>query len=110
MPSTAAARSRSFRAARTTCAPCLAAILAVTSPIPLDAPVMTTTCSPIGFSLMSIARSSRTMTTRTGPSLPLMMQHAVGQRAEAVADAGRERFDRRLFDEVKGTTLVEHLG
>jgi hypothetical protein len=39
----------SLRALNTTRAPCRAAILAVVRPMPLDAPVMTITCSSSGF-------------------------------------------------------------
>ena len=58
MPDVAARRSASFRAASTTQAPRLAARLAVTSPIPLDAPVITMTCSSSGLSVGIIMFSS----------------------------------------------------
>ena len=57
-PLISSARSRSaasLRAASTTAAPCAAAIRAVTSPMPLLAPVMTITCSARGFRVGFIA-------------------------------------------------------
>src|SRR3954468_4859842 len=49
MYSTAASRTGPERDASTTLAPCPAAAMAVASPIPLDAPVITMTCSETGL-------------------------------------------------------------
>jgi hypothetical protein len=50
--------SAASRDASTTLAPRLPASRAVASPIPLEAPVMTMTCSLIGFSLMGMLHDS----------------------------------------------------
>src|SRR5688572_7787301 len=65
----------SLRAARTTRAPRRAASRPVARPMPLEAPVITTTCSPMGFNLSAM-------------SLPPLNLHAGSRGAEAAASDG----------------------
>ena len=87
------ASSSSLRDASTTAAPRRAAIRAVTSPIPLDAPVMTMTCSLTDFSLIGITTSSE-------------VQHAIGERAKPVARACSQRFGWRLLEQMQRAAFV----
>jgi hypothetical protein len=68
--------------------------------MPLEAPVITMTCSAIGLSVNSM---------RTPSSAPVL-KNAVSKRAESVSDSGVPRFERGLLQEPEGAALVEHLG
>ena len=70
--------SASSRDASTTRAPRLPASSAVASPIPLDAPVMTMTCSLIGLSLMGMLLDSCDVLVmgRRGVHLPGLNDHS----------------------------------
>src|SRR5437588_7579314 len=72
----------SARAATTSFAPRSAALRAVTSPMPLDAPVMTTTCSPNFLSLTSIVNLPRPMPRVLNP-LSTDVSAAAASRASA---------------------------
>ena len=79
---TASARS-ALRAAGTTHAPCAAAISAIVSPIPPEAPVMTTTCSLIGIKCEFIAAPG------------FLRANRIDHRADATTDP-RSQWFRRL--------------
>ena len=85
MSSTARASAASLRAASMTRAPRFAAIRAVTSPIPLEAPVMTSTCSSIRFNRspmdpLPVAGDARHSAQPTG-------RHAGARRVRGLAVA-----------------------
>src|SRR5215217_6977398 len=90
MPATARFRSGLLRETSTTRAPRFAASRAVTRPMPLDAPVITTTWSASGFSFTSIPRS-------LPPS-----SYPVGRAPQRAAEAGqREQLHVQLRRQVR---------
>src|SRR5919107_2141634 len=98
MSSTTRWRSAALRAARTTRAPRLAACRAVTRPMPLDAPVITMTCSDKGRSGNFI-----------GYLVADSFQDGFKHRCRAIAPHRRQRLGCRLPDDVEGALLVEDL-
>ena len=87
-----------MRAASTTRAPARAAFCAVTSPMPLDAPVITMTCSRDGL--------ERRFHGRTWS---VTLHHRLHHRVQPVADARGQRLGRRLPDDAQRALLVQHL-
>src|SRR5688572_20451710 len=69
--------------------------------MPLDAPVMTMTCSSSGFSVsfMSVLQALRTGS----------VSNAVKERGQTITDAGRQRLGRWLLHDAERAALVEDL-